>query len=266
MNGEKITSDSEFLQRIHGAKIKFSCLENELSNLSSNKTSDFSPSKCQIIDSEVQKLVSKQVISCCEHTSGEVLSPVFTRQKKDGSHRMILNLSRLKSKVSYCHFKMDSLSTALSLISKNCFMASIDLKDAYYSVPIFSEHKKYLRFTWINNLFEFNVLPNGLSPGPRWFTKLLKPVFALLRKDGHISTSFLDDSLLVGATKDRCMDNVLDTIALFWKLGFIVHPTKSVLEPATRIQHLGAIIDSVSMKVSLTKERKSDLKADCKCK
>ena len=31
---------------------------------------------------------------------------------------------------------MDSLSTILKLVVKDCYMASLDLKDAYYSVPI----------------------------------------------------------------------------------------------------------------------------------
>ena len=261
---KKITSDSEILQMVKGAKIDFmQTEEQEFSNLSCTRLSDFSPQECEIIDSEVQKLISKQVISLCKHADGEVISPIFTRQKKDGTHRMILNLSRLNSTVSYYHFKMETLMTALTLITKDCFMASIDLKDAYYSVPIFSEHKKFLRFFWRGNLFEFNVLPNGLSPGPRWFTKLMKPVFALLRKDGHTSTSFLDDSLLVADTKDNCMKNVEDTAGLLTKLGFIIHPTKSIFEPTTQIQYLGVVIDSVTMKVTLTPERKLHLKSGC---
>ena len=259
---KEITSDSEILQLTQGAKIDFT-LEKSL-NPPHKKLSDFSPTECEIIDSEVQKLLSKQVISQCEHTKGEVISPIFTREKKDGTHRMILNLSRLNSEISYHHFKMDTLMTALTLISKGCFMASIDLKDAYYSVPIHSAYRKFLRFIWRGQLFEFNALPNGLAPGPRWFTKLLKPVFALLRKDGHTSTSFLDDSLLVASTKTDCMKNVEDTAALFRKLGFIVHPTKSVFEPTTRIQYLGVIIDSETMKVTLTEERKSSLKTGCR--
>ena len=259
----QITSDKEILQMIEGALVEFNCPVEELTILSCHKTSAFSPNECHIIDSEIQKLVSKQVISKCDHVDGEVLSPVFTRQKKDGTHRMILNLSRLNSEVSYHHFKMDTLNAALTLITQNCYMASIDLKDAYYSVPIHNEHKKFLRFLWKGQCFEYNVLPNGLAPGPRWFTKLLKPVFALLRKEGHTSTSFLDDSLLVGATRDACMNNVVDTATLFQKLGFIVHPRKSVFEPTTKIQYLGVTIDSVTMKVNLTEERRTGLQTDC---
>ena len=91
---------------------------------------------------------------------------------------------------------METLNTALKLIGEGCFMASIDLKDAYYSVPIHEEHKKLLRSEWKMQVFELNARPNGLALSPRQFTKLLKPIFASLRKRGHISKSFLDDSLL----------------------------------------------------------------------
>ena len=77
-------------------------------------------------------------------------------------------------------------------------MASIDLKDAYYSAPIRPDRRKLLRFVWENKVFEYNALPNGLAMAPRLFTKLLKQVFACLRSAGHISRAFLDDSLLIG--------------------------------------------------------------------
>ena len=58
---------------------------------------------------------------------------------------MILNLKRLNKHITYHHFKMDTLQTALLLVTPNCFFASIDLKDAYYSCSIAPEHRKFLR-------------------------------------------------------------------------------------------------------------------------
>jgi hypothetical protein len=47
---------------------------------------------------------------------------------------MILNLKDLNQNIEYYHFKMDTFETALKLIKPNCFMASIDVRHAYYSV------------------------------------------------------------------------------------------------------------------------------------
>jgi len=60
-------------------------------------------------------------------------------------------------------------------------MAVLDLKDAYYSVPVNTQHRKYPRFEFKGTFYEFTYLPNGLDSAPREFTKLMKPVFVTLR-------------------------------------------------------------------------------------
>lgn len=57
-------------------------------------------------------------------------------------------------------------------------MASIDLKDAYYSVPIAEGHRKYLPFIWRDILYQFTCFINWLSPAPCMFTNTLKPLFS----------------------------------------------------------------------------------------
>ena len=109
------------------------------------------------------------------------------------SHSMILNLKDLNNFVVYKHFKMESLNSVLDLMTPGCFMASIDIKDAYYSVPIAKEHHKFLRFIWRDNLYQYVCLPNGLSSAPRIFTKLLKPGLKFLREQGFLSCAYIDD-------------------------------------------------------------------------
>ena len=70
---------------------------------------------------------------------------------------MILNLKNLNKHVQYNHFKMDTLQSVLSLMTPSCFMASVDLKDAYYSVPIAVAHQKYLKFDWGGKLYSVSV-------------------------------------------------------------------------------------------------------------
>ncbi len=54
-------------------------------------------------------------------------------------------------------------------------MSSIDLRDVYYSIPIEPGHRKYLKFSRRGVLYQFTVLPMGLTSSPRIFTKVLKP-------------------------------------------------------------------------------------------
>ena len=126
------------------------------------------------------------------HEPVEFISHIFTRPKKDGSHRMIVNFKSLKKTVTYHHFKIDTVLSAIRMMKPSCYMASIDLKDAYFSVPIHQEHQKYLKFLWKGTLYKYVCFPNGLALCPRKFTKLLKPIFSLLSNKGHVSVGFIN--------------------------------------------------------------------------
>ena len=93
-------------------------------------------------------------------------------------------------------------------------MASIDSSDAYYSVPVAMTDQKYLLFKFEAQLYKFVCLPNGLSSAPRIFTKLLKPVFSALHKQGQQIIGYLDDSFLMGDTFEECKKSVIHKIGI----------------------------------------------------
>lgn len=58
------------------------------------------------------------------------------------------------------YFEMDTLLSAVRLMTPNCFMASVDLKDAYYAVPIAEEHLQYHRVVSINtHVYQMGFYP-----------------------------------------------------------------------------------------------------------
>ena len=84
----------------------------------------------------IEQLLEIGAIEPCIDLADQFLSPYFLLPKPDGSHRFILNLKRLNDYIITKHFKMEDLRTATKLLSSNDFMASIDLKDAYFLVPL----------------------------------------------------------------------------------------------------------------------------------
>ena len=204
-----------------------------------------------IITASIADMLQKGAIVQTVHTAGEFLSNIFIRPKKDGSFRPIINLKGLNAFVAHFHFKMETIRTAIQLIRPQCYMASVDLKDAYFAVPIASEHRKYLRFTWRGVVYEFTCLPFGLSSAPRVFTKVMKPLIASLRMRGHESCDYLDDALLVGRTFQECRENVRARTSLTRSLGFTVNYKKSALTPTKHIDFLGFHLDSERMTISL---------------
>ena len=109
----------------------------------------------EIIRQEISKLLLKGVTEIAHNPDSGIVSNVFATPKKDGSYRMILNLQQLNEFVVCQHFKMDNIQTALRLVRPQCFMASVDLKDAYYSVPIALEHRHFLMFKWEGQYYQY---------------------------------------------------------------------------------------------------------------
>ena len=95
---------------------------------------------------------------------------MFLREKKDGTQRPILNLKKLNQNIPYLHFKMESLKGVKNIIQEGDWMVKIDMKDAYFTVPLSQKSQKYVRFKWRNQIYKFLCLCFGVGPEPRLFT------------------------------------------------------------------------------------------------
>ena len=56
------------------------------------------------------------------------------------------------------------------------WVSSIDLSDAYLHIPIHPSSRKYLRFCYKAQVFQFTSLPFGLATAPQVFTMIVKEV------------------------------------------------------------------------------------------
>ena len=138
----------------------------------------------------MSKLLTKKVIKMVPSVTGEFVSSVFLREKKEkGKYRLILDLTDLNKFVVKKHFKMDGLEAALGLITPGCWMGSIDFQDAYYTLSVRQADRKYLRFRHQGQLFEFGAVPMGLSSACRLFTKCMKIPLSVLREKFEITIS-----------------------------------------------------------------------------
>ena len=260
INWKRFTSDAWVFSTLSGADIEF--LETPYQRREP-KPIRFTTTEEDFLQLEIDKLLAKKVIVKSHREKGDFVSNIFLRKKKDGSHRVILNLSVLNKDIQYRHFKMESLQSAVNLMTKNCFMGSVDLKDAYYSVPVNRQFWKLLKFKHKNCYYTYTCLPNGLACAPRIFTKLLKPIFSTLRKQGFSNSAYIDDSYLQGDSYEECRQNIQLTVAYLREAGFVLHPTKSVFEPQQQLQYIGFILDSVAMTVRITPEKADNIRLLC---
>ena len=218
----------------------------------------------QHIEAEVEKLIQKQAVLAVTAMPNQFVSSIFAVPKKDGSQRPVVNLKPLNTFVKKIHFKMEGVHMIKELLRKDDWMVSIDLKDTYLSVPVTPIHRKYLRFNWRGQIYEFQCLPFGLSSAPRTFTKVLRPVMAILRQRGMRSIIFIDDILLIAQSPQELLDQTREVTQLLQLPGFRINWEKSVLTPCQEITYLGFLINSKLMMIYLPEKKRQAIIEDCR--
>ena len=77
---------------------------------------------------------------------------------------------------------MESIRQTIYMIKPDMFLASLDIKDAFYFIPVHKTHQRFLKIFLKGKALEFNAIPNGYIDAMQVFNKLLKPPFAYLRE------------------------------------------------------------------------------------
>ena len=181
-NWKRVTQDPWVLHIAEGYELEFESPPYQ----SCQPVTMASGNQAALIQEEVNALVKKEAIIRIpsEEAREGFFSTLFLVPKKEGQFRPVINLRPLNRFLRYHHFKMEGIHLLQDLLQEGDWMCRIDLKDAYFAIPIASHHQKYLRFSWKGQTFQFTCLPFGLSTAPRIFTKLLRPVVGLLRSRG----------------------------------------------------------------------------------
>ena len=175
------------------------------------------------INVNVERLINKGEVSKIPNPQAGFYSNLLLVQKKDGGLRPVINLKALNQHVRTQHFKMEGIHTLKELIRPGDWLAKVDLKDTYFSIPINPAHRRFLQFVFQEQTYEFNCLPFGLTSAPWVFTKTLKPVSAILRELGVCMIVYIDDILLLAESSQSLEDHVAGLVYLLECLGFIMN-------------------------------------------
>ena len=132
----------------------------------------------------------------------------FLVPQNDGSLKPILNLKYFNLNVCKTSFQMQSI---VAVMRPQQWMASMELKDAYFDVPVVAVHHQFLRFSWLGMSYQFGILPFSLS-APRVFIRTLAPLVAWLRLLGAQLYTYLDNLLIMGESKEEVAQSVQKTI------------------------------------------------------
>ena len=180
-------------------------------------------------------------------TPPNIVSPLSVAKSSSGKLRLILDLRYVNAHIYKEKVCFEDWQSFENFIDVSGFMFKFDLKQGYHHIDIFEDHQTYLGCAWEIDgklrYFVFTVLPFGLSPAPRVFTKVLRPLVALWRSKGIKIVLFLDDGCC-------CENNFEKTLAhsnfvknVLKRSGFVANEDKSVWEPTKSLTWLGICVD-----------------------
>lgn len=182
---------------------------------------------------------------------------------KGGGWRPIINLKRLNSFLDVKHFKMEGINTLRDVLQKGDWMGKLDLSDAYLTVPIHIDDRKYLKFQWKNRYYQFKSLPFGLATAPRTFTKLMKPIVSEMRNMGVRLIVYLDDILILAQSPELLKTHMEMMAQRLESLGFKLNNGKCEWEPSQLVEFLGFLVNSLSMRISLPENKVKKIQKEC---
>ena len=146
----------------------------------------------------------------------------------------MIDLSHLNGFVRLTPFKMETVASVLLSVREGDFLASIDLMDTYFQIPVHQSSRKLLRFLSEGTVYQFKALCFGLSTAPQVFTSVFAAVSAWAHSQGIRLLQHLDDWLVLASLEAEARRNVQDLLSLCHSLGIVINEGKADLVPRRR--------------------------------
>ena len=123
--------------------------------------------KDQALANCIQSLLSKNEIERVENVKSlGFYSRLFLVPKPHQRWKPVIDLSRLSTVLHVEKFKMETPESIRTSLIPEEWVSSIDLSDAYLHIPIHPNSRKYLRFCYRSQVFQFTSLPFRLATAP----------------------------------------------------------------------------------------------------
>ena len=201
---------------------------------------NLSQSSSPLLREEIVELLKKRAVERVQNpgTPG-FYSRLFLVPKKNGKLRPVIDISLLNHYIHKQHFKMETVKSVRQSIMYNDWAVSIDLTDAYLHVPIHPTSRKYLRFVYNHQVFQFTALPFGMSLSPWVFMKLMNVIAIHLRLRAVSLFPYLDNWLIRDLMRNRLIAHTRSTLQMVQNLGFIPNLKKSDMIPTQQFTFIG---------------------------
>lgn len=199
-----------------------------------------------IISGEVERLLADGLIEAC---ASNFNSPLLLVPKKstDGQpkFRMCVDYRRLNRKLIPDRFPMPRIEDIFDNLGNSKYFSVMDLQAGYHQIPITKESRKYLAFSSDKGMYQWKVLPFGLSIAPSAFSRMMALAFSGLSPERCFS--YMDDLIVIGYSEKNHIENLRKVFETCRRCSLKLNPLKSQFFK-TEVSFLGHICGDKGLK------------------
>lgn len=190
------------------------------------------------IDDALENNVIKEITddSCLP-----ALAPVFPIQQQHKT-RVVTDFRAINRSLIYQPDIIPPINLIIQNLAKYKTFSTLDLKSAYYNVPLDSTGHK-IGITTIYGNFEFLKLPFGLASSPAVFTRFMRYILRNLKydKENNFIQCYLDD-IIISSTNQHHHLVALENLFQLLSHYDLRLTTKKIILASDSIEFLGYVI------------------------
>ena len=196
----------------------------------------------ELIAKEVERMKNEGLIrdSCSPWAS-----PVVLIKKKDGSIRFCIDYRKLNLITTRDVYPLPRIDDSLAALQTGTWFTTLDLTAGYHQIPMEESSKDKTAFITADGLYEFNVLPFGLTNAPACFQRFMDAVLAGLKWKTLLI--YLDDICIFSASFEKHLCDVTDVFLRVRNAQLKLKPIKCRLFQR-EIKYLGHIVTKDGIK------------------
>ena len=134
-----------------------------------------SPKMQQVAIEEVERMYNEGVI---ERSASDYSSAPVMIRKSNGTYRFCVDYRDLNKMTRRDAYPIPNMDTILDKLRQARYLTKIDLRQAYYQIPLEKASRKYTAFAVPGSgLWQFTRMPFGLMNAPSTFQRLIDSLF-----------------------------------------------------------------------------------------